>query len=124
MPVSPNVYRNNGDSFAILDVLRSLGDDWELFVTLREIYLEDAPQLIGEIGECIQVSDSQGLRFAAHKLKGLVANFIVGDFVAALQKLENAADAGELSLAAGLLSTIIERNQWLTSTLANASPVA
>ncbi|MGH1363439.1 MAG: Hpt domain-containing protein [Calditrichia bacterium] len=63
-------------------------DDMELLQELIELFLEDYPQLMSEINESIQSENADGLKAAAHTLKGSVSNFCAQKAVDAALKLE------------------------------------
>jgi HPt (histidine-containing phosphotransfer) domain-containing protein len=76
--------------------LKSLDGDAELLVELAEIFLEGCEPLLERVGRAIDANDSTELHYAAHTLKGSIANFFAQDARDAAQALEMAGRAGHL----------------------------
>ncbi|MEL7499928.1 MAG: response regulator [Planctomycetota bacterium] len=55
--------------------IKRLGNDEELFAEFIEIFLEDAPGIMGKINTAVAVEDHVALEKAAHSLQGLMSNF-------------------------------------------------
>ena len=68
--------------------MKRLGGDRGLFRQLIQIYDEDAPELLNAIRRSVAGDDGRSLEQAAHRLKGLLANFGAEDAVAYSQQLE------------------------------------
>ena len=59
----------------IAELAERLDSDYELFVELAELFNDDSASLLERIENAIKNRDNEGLRKAAHTLKGAVANF-------------------------------------------------
>ena len=64
------------------------GDD-SFLRELIQIYLEDSPQRIAEIEECLEQGDAVRLTRAAHSLKGSSSNFGATQLRAISEKIEH-----------------------------------
>ena len=78
---------------------RRLGGDASLVRELLDLFLADCPRMTSEIQEAIEAQDADGLRRAAHALKGSVANFAVPRPVEAARRLEKMGHDGDLTEA-------------------------
>jgi len=95
-----------------------IGGDDELVRELLGIYLEDSPDTLARIEKAIGENDLEGLRFAAHSLKGMSANVSAGAVREAAYELEEAGASGELAEADGYLVTLKERLEATTAEIA------
>jgi two-component system, sensor histidine kinase and response regulator len=59
----------------IAAVLERVGGDDGLLREIIDIFLEEYPGLIGDIGSSVEQRDGQALERSAHTLKGSVSNF-------------------------------------------------
>jgi CheY-like chemotaxis protein len=71
-----------------------LGDD-EIVANLCSLFMQDAPQLAGELDSALAAGDLKSLHRIAHRLKGSVGIFHAPQAVARLDALEAAAQAGD-----------------------------
>jgi HPt (histidine-containing phosphotransfer) domain-containing protein len=80
-----------------IEELRAMnpGDD-SFLRELIQIYLDDSPQLITEIENCLEQGDASRLTRAAHSLKGSSANFGAMQLHAASEKIERLGREGAL----------------------------
>jgi PAS domain S-box-containing protein len=69
-------------------LLSSLGGDRELLTELLQLFRTDYPRTLERLRAALAAGDSQEVRFAAHALKGSVANFYAQSAVAAALRLE------------------------------------
>ena len=58
--------------------LAGLGDDEDLAKKLVEIFVEQSASLMTQVRGAIDAADAEGLRRAAHALKGTISNFPAG----------------------------------------------
>jgi PAS domain S-box-containing protein len=94
-PAAPAL-SNGGQSEHVADaksideraLLSSLGDDRELLAELLHIFRTDHPRTLERLRAALAAGDVQEVRFAAHALKGSVANFYSQSAVAAALRLE------------------------------------
>ena len=69
-------------------LLASLGDDRELLAELLQIFRADHPRTLERLRAALVAGDAHEVRFAAHALKGSVANFYSQSAIAAALRLE------------------------------------
>ncbi len=72
----------------IPELIDRLDNDFELFVELVELFVDDSSTLLSKIEAAVNSSDHETLRKAAHTLKGAVANFSAPAAFEAASKLE------------------------------------
>jgi two-component system, sensor histidine kinase and response regulator len=70
------------------ELLAHVDGDKVLLAELFGLFQEDYPVLLGKLHDAIQQKDWQGVREAAHAIKGSVANFAANTAVETAQKLE------------------------------------
>ncbi len=87
-------------------VMARLGDDRELLAELAGLYLEDEPSLLEQLEAAVARGEAEGVRRAAHTIKGSVANFAAARAQAAAFALEQAGRADDLASAEALLDTL------------------
>ena len=103
------------DTDPVLDraaLFTQFGDDAELLQGIVELFLQDAAILLFGITDSIARRDSRALEYAAHRLKGSVANFHAQTVVEAAQRLEIIGRGRDLSgapLALAALQTEMRR---------------
>jgi signal transduction histidine kinase/CheY-like chemotaxis protein len=77
------------DASAIsLQVLARVGGDRQLLAEISRLFVDDAPRHLGRIRQALDDRDGDGLRRAAHGLKGAAANFDAAAVVDAARQLE------------------------------------
>ncbi len=81
-------------------------DDRVLLAELIEIFLEDCPRRLHELEQAVKESNANGVRQAAHSLKGMVAGFGAGPAHGLAQEMENLGKAGDLPKTSDLLPTL------------------
>jgi signal transduction histidine kinase/DNA-binding response OmpR family regulator/HPt (histidine-containing phosphotransfer) domain-containing protein len=69
-------------------VMHRLGGDRELFADVIRLFLEDCPARVAAIKVAIDAHDADGLRAAAHALKGVAANLSAAGLFEAAHVLE------------------------------------
>ena len=81
-----------------IEELRAMnpGDD-SFLRELIQIYLDDSPQRIDEIEECLEKGDAIRLTRAAHSLKGSSANFGATQLRAISEKIEHLGREGAMA---------------------------
>jgi CheY-like chemotaxis protein len=80
--------------------LQRLGNDHQLLRDMAGFYIEDVPQLMGELRAGLDSGDQDLTTRSAHSLKGLSSNFEAPFAVGAALAVENAARGGDLQKAA------------------------
>ena len=93
----------------VLDIdgtLARFGGDRDLFIEMSGILLEDAPKLVGDLGDAVKANNAVDVRMRAHAVKGLFLG--CGGVRAAhiAQQLENAGHSFDLSQASELYSKL------------------
>lgn len=73
-------------------LLERVGGDRKALTDLVEVFLADAPKLLGRIDTAIDAGDGSELRAAAHALKGAVSNFAAPSATRAAGLLQQAAE--------------------------------
>ncbi len=71
--------------------------DKSLLNELGEIFLSDCPKMLAEIKSAIDSNDARSLEYAAHTMKGVVANFCAPAAIAAALQLELSGRDGRLA---------------------------
>jgi HPt (histidine-containing phosphotransfer) domain-containing protein len=61
-------------TFDRADLLRRLDGDDELMHDVIDLYLQDSPRLVDDIGAAIAANDAKAVRATAHRLKGAAGN--------------------------------------------------
>jgi HPt (histidine-containing phosphotransfer) domain-containing protein len=87
-------------------VMARLNGDRDLLAELAGLYLEDEPALVAQLRDAVGRGDAEGVRRAAHALKGSVANFAAADAQAAAFALEQAGRNRDLAAAPTLLDAL------------------
>ena len=86
----------NLDRAALESLRETVGGDPEFLVELIDTFLEDAPQLLADMGQAVEQGDAGGLRLAAHSLKSNSADFGAKALSALCKELEMMGKAGAL----------------------------
>jgi HPt (histidine-containing phosphotransfer) domain-containing protein len=97
--------------------LSRLGGDDQLYAELIGFVQEDAPILLSELQDAIDVGDASAVRMKAHALKGLVAGCGGVRAANAAQKVETAGEHGDLADIALLVESLRDELKLLTQAL-------
>jgi HPt (histidine-containing phosphotransfer) domain-containing protein len=87
--------------------LRWVDGDRELLTELIAIFLEDCPKRLQELDHAVKEDNANGVRQAAHSLKGMVAGFQARSAHGLANEMEILGKAGDLSQASDLLSIFL-----------------
>ena len=79
--------------------LSRVGGDDELLKDIALLFLEDYPQVLGELKTALAAGDAHKAERSAHSIKGSVANFGAPEAVAAALAIEQFGRAGSLDAA-------------------------
>jgi len=90
---------NSDNVLNIPELEERLDGDFELFLELSELFVEDSSALLEKIADSIKSGDSDALRKSAHTLKGAVSNFSAQKAYDAAYALEIAGKENRLDLA-------------------------
>jgi signal transduction histidine kinase/CheY-like chemotaxis protein len=93
-------------SWARLEALDRLGGDEELLEELCQIFLMESPKLMERLRRAIADGDAEALQRAAHSLKGEVSYLAAAQATQAARRLEEMAQANDLSRAAETLALL------------------
>ncbi len=69
-------------------MLKAFDNDWDFFCEAVQMFIEDFPPMIKNIGQAIEKNDSDDLRRTAHGLKGMLLNFQAGEAANTALELE------------------------------------
>ena len=108
---------SEGDLFDYAAALEQIGGDADLLKELIQIFLEDAPQQMAGIRTAISGGDADGLRRAAHALKGAVSNFAAESTREAALALEELGKQGRIDDAEEAHRALESRMSRLTQVL-------
>jgi len=106
-------------------ILERLEGDSELLTELVELFLGQAPQLIGAMRKALQQGDMEELARSAHSMKGAASNFIAHGTVSAASRLEDDAkrkDAESAKVELATLEVVVERLLTELANLSQGSP--
>jgi signal transduction histidine kinase/DNA-binding response OmpR family regulator len=98
-------------------LLARVGGDHELLAEISRLFVDDAPNHLQRIGEAIEARDSEGLRRAAHALKGAAANFDADHVVERARMLEEMGRTGDLTGHEAVWHALTVETDRLLSTL-------
>lgn len=94
--------------------LARLGGDQQLFRELLEFALADTPALMNKLRRAIELPDGVVVRSTAHALTGLLSGCGGSHAAEAARQIEKAAERGDLSDLARLLSDLDCKVERLT----------
>lgn len=83
-----------------------VGGDAELLKELAGLFIEEYPQLMGELQAAVAAGDADRIERTAHGLKGAVANFGAQQAVEVALQMEQLGKRGTLEPAADLLRAL------------------
>lgn len=116
MARSPSEHNENLNRASILERLEG---DSELLTELVELFLGQAPELIGAMRKALQQGDMEGLGRSAHSMKGAASNFLAHGTVSAASRLEDDAKRKDVESAKAELATLEVVVERLLTELAN-----
>lgn len=103
--------------FNLADALARIDQDEELFQTLAEIFLDQAPQDFAATRTALEAGDGAALARAAHRLKGALAQFSAPRVFESTKELESLGKAGSLEAAAEVCARVDQELQALLAAL-------
>ncbi len=98
-----------------------VGGDVEFLKEIAGLFLDDCPKLLAEIRSAVTGGDARQLEYAAHTLKGSVANFGAEAARQAAFRLESLGRAGDLLPAPEAYSNLEDEIQRFTVALSALS---
>lgn len=97
---------SSSSPFNFSEALSNIGGDENLLAELASIFLEEYPEILGNVCTAINNNDGEALVYYAHALKGSVSNFVAGDTESAARKLEHIGREGDLADAPEVLNEL------------------
>ena len=94
------------DRGAVVALTDMVGGDAELITDLVDVFLEEAPERLGEARSGIETSDATLTGRAAHTLKSNALTFGALDLAEVARQMETAARADDLDAAAEMLPAL------------------
>jgi len=91
--------------------------DKEIVVEIIDIFINEYAERMSKIREAIQSKNYADLKFNAHSMKGVVANFAVPDLQALARDLEIAGSEQNLTNVEEKFQKFSEQSQWLVDDL-------
>ena len=82
-------------------------EDLEIMEDLILVFNKTKPKMISAIREAIQKNDANSLKNSVHSFKGAVCNFTMGPVTKKLQKVEEDAEKGLVSLTKSELDNLL-----------------
>jgi HPt (histidine-containing phosphotransfer) domain-containing protein len=92
------------------ELVERLGGDREAAGELVGLFLQEWPQMVERVRESVTAGSASELYFAAHALKGMVANFNEGEAMQAARELEAIGRAGTVTPQAAALVAALDRH--------------
>jgi HPt (histidine-containing phosphotransfer) domain-containing protein len=86
--------------------LARVGGDLDLLKEIAALFLDEYPRALDEIHKALASGNARALEYAAHGLKGSVANFGARPAVDAAFELEQFGKAGKLDQVAPALTSL------------------
>ena len=107
----------NSPVFDLNGSLQRLGGDKGLLSDLIQFYDQDSPALLERLRLGVQTKCAEDVRYAAHALRGLVANFGAEPLREQLLRLEDAAEQDRIEDTPGPLKKAQEEAARLSAAL-------
>ncbi|SPP65116.1 Hpt domain-containing protein [Nitrospira lenta] len=105
------------DVFNLADALTRVDDDEELFQTLAELFLEQAPLDMAATQAAMDAGDAEALSRAAHRMKGAILQFSASALFEATKQLEALGKAGRIDEAKPVCARVTHELQQLMTAL-------
>ncbi len=99
-----------------------LDGDRRLLHQVLDIYRADAPTQTKRVRDAASAADVDGLRRAAHTLKGTLGTIDAPRAFAAAARVEDAAASGDVRAACGLVDTLLTELECLDKALLELKP--
>jgi len=87
-------------------LLAGFGGNRKVLREVIEMFLTDAPHLMGEIQRALQAGDQEALASSAHALKGSVGLFVQVGAFDTVRQLERTAKAGDSASTAAVFASL------------------
>jgi HPt (histidine-containing phosphotransfer) domain-containing protein len=104
-------------SFNLADALARVDEDQDLFLTLAELFIEQAPLDMAATQAALDAGDAAALARAAHRMNGAILQFSAPAAFEATTQLEALGKAGTLDCAAAVCAQVDRELQKLVVAL-------
>jgi CheY-like chemotaxis protein len=105
------------DGAALQNLLSLVGGEFAFLAELIDSFLEDAPQMLEDLGRYLEEGDAAGVQRIAHSLKSNAADLGAVALGELCKELESASRAGGLDGADDLVSQIVDEYDRLAGAL-------
>lgn len=103
--------------FNLAEALARVDEDADLFQTLAELFIEQAPQDMAATQAALDAADAAALARAAHRMKGAILQFSAHRLFEATTQLEALGKAGDLAGAKPVCAIVAQELNTLVSAL-------
>jgi HPt (histidine-containing phosphotransfer) domain-containing protein len=103
--------------FNLAEALTHVDEDEDLFHTLAELFVEQAPVDMAATQAALDAGDAEALARAAHRMKGAIMQFSASRAFEAIKELEALGKAGTLDRAATVCAQVDRELQQLIAAL-------
>lgn len=103
--------------FNLAEALTRVDQDEDLFYTLADLFLEQAPLDMAATQTALNAGDAGALARAAHRMKGAILQFSAPTVLEATSHLEALGKAGTLDRAAAVCAQVDQELQKLLTAL-------
>jgi len=103
--------------FNLAEALTRVDEDEELFHTLAELFLEQAPLDMAATQAALDAGDAEALARAAHRMKGAILQFSAPRLFEATKELEALGKAGSIDAARPVCARATQELQKLMAAL-------
>ena len=103
--------------FNLSEALTRVDQDEDLFFTLVELFIEQAPLDMAATQAALDAGDGEALARAAHRMKGAILQFSAPRVLAGISQLEALGKAGTLDQAMTVCAHVDQELQTLITAL-------
>lgn len=103
--------------FNLAEALTRVDEDEDLFYTLAELFVEQAPLDMAAIQAALDAGDAEALARAAHRMKGAILQFSAPTVFEGISQLESLGKAGALDRATTVCARVDQELQKLMTAL-------
>jgi CheY-like chemotaxis protein len=105
------------DPAALENLLAVVGGEFDFLAELIDSFLEEAPQLLAELGQFVKEGDAAGVRRVGHSLKSNGTDFGAPTFASLCKELEMMGKSGTLDGAADLSAQVVTEYEKVEAAL-------
>lgn len=103
--------------FNLSEALTRVEEDEDLFQTLAELFIEQAPLDMAATKAALDAGDAKALGRAAHRMKGAILQFAAPRLFEITKELESLGNAGTMDRAAATCAAVDQELQKLIEAL-------